>query len=57
MSKLREIERPGDLKPLGVRSTIRGDYSSNEIFEQLCKLKNELEIKRVEMEDKRRKKL
>jgi hypothetical protein len=34
--------REGDLKPLGVKYTIRGDYSFNETFEHIYKerLKN-----------------
>lgn len=38
-----KIERPGDLAPLGVKSTIKGNYSSIEIFNQLCELKIEIE--------------
>ena len=41
----KKIERPGDLAPLGVRSTIKGNYSSSQIFNQLCELKKELQIK------------
>jgi hypothetical protein len=29
------IQRPGDLAPLGVRSTIKGNYSFNETFEHM----------------------
>jgi hypothetical protein len=29
--------RDGDLKPLGVKYTIRGDYSFNETFEHIYK--------------------
>ena len=31
------INREGDLKPLGVKYTIRGDYSFNETFEYIFK--------------------
>jgi len=35
--KLNRIERNGDLKPLGVKYTIRGNYSFNETFEHIHK--------------------
>lgn len=31
----KEIKRPGDLAPRGVRSTIKGDYGFNEVFEHI----------------------
>jgi hypothetical protein len=33
--KAREIQRPGDLAPRGVKSTIRGTYGFNEVFEHI----------------------
>jgi len=45
MKNQKEIKRPGDLKATGIRSTLRGNYSYSEIFEQLRKLKDEVEIK------------
>lgn len=33
----KEIQRPGDLAPLGVRSTIKGDYGFDETFEHIFK--------------------
>jgi hypothetical protein len=37
MKKKKPIQRPGDLSPLGVRSTIKGNYSFNETFEHIFK--------------------
>ena len=37
MEKKKEIERPGDLAPLGVKSTIQGNYTYNEVFEHIFK--------------------
>lgn len=31
------VNRDGDLKPLGVKCTIRGEYSFNETFEHMFK--------------------
>lgn len=31
----KPTERPGDLAPLGVKSTIRGNYSFNETFDYI----------------------
>ena len=33
----KEIQRPDDLAPLGIRSTIKGDYGFNETFEHIFK--------------------
>ena len=33
----KEIKRPGDLAPRGVKSTIRGTYGFNEVFEHIYK--------------------
>lgn len=33
--KAREIKRPEDLTPRGVKSTIRGTYEFNEVFEHI----------------------
>ena len=33
--KKGEIERPEDLSPRGVRSTIKGAYSFNEVFDHI----------------------
>ena len=33
----KKIERPGDLAPLGVRSTVKGDYEFNDVFEHIFK--------------------
>ena len=33
--KAREIKRPGDLEPRGVKSTIKGTYGFNEVFEHI----------------------
>jgi hypothetical protein len=41
----KPIQRPGDLAPRGIKSTITGEYSNSEKFEQLCKLKKELTTK------------
>ena len=30
-----EIKRPGDLAPRGVKSTVRGTYGFNEVFEHI----------------------
>jgi hypothetical protein len=37
MKKKKPIQRPGDLAPLGVRSTIKGNYGFNEVFEYILK--------------------
>jgi hypothetical protein len=37
MEKKKQIDRPGDLAPLGVRSTVKGNYTYNEVFEQIFK--------------------
>ena len=37
MEKKKKIERPGDLAPLGVKSTIKGNYTYNEVFEHIFK--------------------
>jgi hypothetical protein len=37
MEKKKQIQRTGDLAPLGIRSTIKGDYTFNETFEQIFK--------------------
>jgi hypothetical protein len=31
----KQIQRPGDLAPQGVKSTIKGNYSFNEVFEHI----------------------
>lgn len=31
----KEIKRTGDLAPRGVKSTIRGNYGFNEVFEHI----------------------
>jgi len=31
----KQIQRPGDLAPQGVRSTIKGNYGFNEVFEHI----------------------
>lgn len=31
----KQIKRPGDLAPRGVKSTIKGNYSFNEVFEHI----------------------
>lgn len=31
----KQIQRPGDLAPQGVKSTIKGNYSFNEVFENI----------------------
>jgi hypothetical protein len=31
----KQIQRPGDLAPRGVKSTIKGNYSFNEVFENI----------------------
>ena len=31
----KEIKRPGDLAPRGVKSTIKGTYSFNEVFDHI----------------------
>jgi hypothetical protein len=33
----KNIQRPGDLAPLGVRTTIKGEYGFNETFEHIFK--------------------
>jgi hypothetical protein len=30
-----ELDRPGDLTPMGVKSTIKGDYTFEEVFEHI----------------------
>jgi hypothetical protein len=30
-------QRPGDLAPLGIRSTVKGDYGFNETFQHILK--------------------
>lgn len=37
MKKKKPIERPGDLAPKGVKSTIKGEYGFNETFEHIFK--------------------
>ena len=34
---MKTINRPDDLAPKGVRSTIRGDYNFNEVFANIFK--------------------
>jgi hypothetical protein len=31
----KQIKRPGDLAPQGVKSTIRGTYQFNEVFQHI----------------------
>lgn len=31
----KPIQRPGDLAPLGIRSTVKGDYGFNETFQHI----------------------
>ena len=31
----KQIKRPGDLAPRGVKSTIRGTYEFNEVFQHI----------------------
>lgn len=31
----KKIKRPGDLAPLGVRSTIKGNYKFDEVFKHI----------------------
>lgn len=33
----KPIQRPGDLAPKGVKSTIKGEYGFNETFEHIFK--------------------
>ena len=33
--KTREIQRTGDLAPTGVKSTIKGTYGFNEVFDHI----------------------
>jgi hypothetical protein len=33
--KTREIQKPGDLAPRGVKSTIKGTYEFNEVFDHI----------------------
>ena len=33
----KEIKRTGDLAPTGVKSTIKGEYNFNEVFEHIYK--------------------
>lgn len=37
MKKKKEIQTPGDLTPLGVKSTIKGNYTFNEVFQHIHK--------------------
>jgi hypothetical protein len=37
MKKKKPIQRPSDLAPLGVRSTIKGNYTLNEVFQHILK--------------------
>lgn len=37
MKKKKQIDRPGDLAPLGVKSTVKGNYTFNEVFEHIHK--------------------
>jgi hypothetical protein len=32
---MKKLSRPNDLAPKGVRSTIRGDYDFNEVFQNI----------------------
>jgi hypothetical protein len=34
-TKTKQIQRPGDLNPQGVKYTIKGNYSFNETFENI----------------------
>jgi len=33
----KPIQRPGDLAPLGIRSTVKGDHGFNETFQHILK--------------------
>ena len=35
--KKKPIQRPGDLAPKGVKSTVKGEYGFNETFEHIFK--------------------
>jgi hypothetical protein len=37
MEKKKEIERPNDLAPRGIKYTVKGNYTFNEVFEHIFK--------------------